>query len=67
MAGKKPTESLPITDYYDKNIGKKVNLKETVKVKFTKNFGYNRAGKVQKVSRTMYDLYKAKGVVEEVK
>ena len=60
-------DSLAVTEYYDRNVGNKVNLKTTVKVKFTKDFGYNRKGKVQKISKVMYDLYKAKGVVEEVK
>lgn len=44
----------------------KVSLKNTIKVQFTRNYGFIKKGHVQKVSEVAYEMYQKAGVVEKV-
>lgn len=43
-----------------------IDLKKTIEVRFTKDFGFMKAGHVQKVSETAYEIYAEQKVVEKL-
>lgn len=43
-----------------------IDLKKTIEARFTKDFGFIKAGHKQKLSETAYEIYANQGVVEKV-
>lgn len=43
-----------------------IDLLKTVKIRFNKAFGYNKAGAEITVSETAYEIYNKAGVIEKV-
>lgn len=43
-----------------------IDLKKTIEARFTKDFGFIKAGHTQKLSETAFEIYSDQGVVEKV-